>query len=175
MCSNIPASPAYGVYILQLIRYARASSNYSAYLYTFLYENPSFIFFSAETEYMSTRSWYRNLNFLRDRKYCYSDSRNLWTIMRAGGLALYNLIQPTISLEMPEPSQGHYGFHSFSVVDWFFHQHTLQTESSTKYLGVTIQSDLKWNKHLDNISSTASKHLKTVHQQSYRPMIVMKT
>jgi hypothetical protein len=47
------------------------------YLYTFsLYENPSFIIFSAETEY-------------------------------------------TISLEMPVPSQGHCGFHSFSVVDWF--------------------------------------------------------
>ena len=29
------------------------------------------------------------------------------------------LIQPTISLEMPVPSQGHYGFHSFSVADWF--------------------------------------------------------
>jgi hypothetical protein len=45
MCSNIPASPAYGVYISQLIRYARA----------------------AETEYISTRSWYRNINFLKDR------------------------------------------------------------------------------------------------------------
>ena len=32
MCSNIPASPAYGVYISQLIRYARASSNYSVFL-----------------------------------------------------------------------------------------------------------------------------------------------
>jgi hypothetical protein len=42
---------------------------------------------------------------------------------------------------------------------YILHQHTLQTESSTKYLGVTIQSDLKWNKHIDNISSTASKHL----------------
>jgi hypothetical protein len=30
-----------------------------------------------------------------------------------------NLIQPTISLEMPVPSQGHYGLHSFPVVDWF--------------------------------------------------------
>jgi hypothetical protein len=30
--SNIPASPAYGVYISQLIRYARASSNYSDFL-----------------------------------------------------------------------------------------------------------------------------------------------
>jgi hypothetical protein len=38
--------------------------------------------------------------------------------MKAGGLALWNLIQPTISLEMPVPSQGHYGFHSFPVVDW---------------------------------------------------------
>jgi hypothetical protein len=32
MCSNVPASPAYGVYISQLIRYARASSNYSDFL-----------------------------------------------------------------------------------------------------------------------------------------------
>ena len=32
MCSNIPASPAYGVYISQLIRSARASSNYSDFL-----------------------------------------------------------------------------------------------------------------------------------------------
>jgi hypothetical protein len=37
--------------------------------------------------------------------------------MKAGGLALLNPIQPTISLEMPVPSQGHYGFHSFLVVD----------------------------------------------------------
>ena len=28
MCSNIPASPAYGVYISQLIRYIMASSSY---------------------------------------------------------------------------------------------------------------------------------------------------
>ena len=32
MCSNIPSSPAYGVYISQLIRYARASSNYSEFM-----------------------------------------------------------------------------------------------------------------------------------------------
>jgi hypothetical protein len=37
--------------------------------------------------------------------------------MRAGGLAPYNLIQTTISLEMSVPSQGHYGFHSVPVVD----------------------------------------------------------
>ena len=32
MCSNIPASPTYGAYISQLIRYARTSSNYSDFL-----------------------------------------------------------------------------------------------------------------------------------------------
>ena len=42
---------------------------------------------------------------------------NLLTVMKLGGLALYNLIQPTISLGMPVPSQGHYCFHSFPVVD----------------------------------------------------------
>jgi hypothetical protein len=37
MCSNIPASPAYGVYISQLIRDARARSNYSEFLKRHLY------------------------------------------------------------------------------------------------------------------------------------------
>jgi hypothetical protein len=37
MYSNIPASPAYGVYISQLIRYARVSSNYSDFLKRHLY------------------------------------------------------------------------------------------------------------------------------------------
>ena len=32
MCSNIPASPAYGVHISHLIRYATVSSNYSDFL-----------------------------------------------------------------------------------------------------------------------------------------------
>ena len=32
MCSNIPESPAYGVYISQLIRYARACSYYNDFL-----------------------------------------------------------------------------------------------------------------------------------------------
>jgi hypothetical protein len=37
MCSNIPASPAYGVYLSQLICYGRASSNYSEFLKRHLY------------------------------------------------------------------------------------------------------------------------------------------
>ena len=30
---------------------------------------------------------------------------------------LQYIVQPTISLEMPVPNQGHYGFHGFPVVD----------------------------------------------------------
>ena len=37
MCSNITAFSAYGVYISQLIRYARTSSNYSDFLKRHLY------------------------------------------------------------------------------------------------------------------------------------------
>ena len=32
LCSNIPSSPAYGFYILQMIRYTRAITNYSDFL-----------------------------------------------------------------------------------------------------------------------------------------------
>jgi hypothetical protein len=39
-CSNIPASPAYGVYISQLIRYARTSRNYSDFLKRHLSTGP---------------------------------------------------------------------------------------------------------------------------------------
>ena len=39
--------------------------------------------------------------------------------MRVGGLAVYNLIQPTISLEMPVPSQGHYVFTVFRLLTDF--------------------------------------------------------
>jgi hypothetical protein len=36
--------------------------------------------------------------------------------MEAGDLAPSNLIQPTISLEIPVPSQGHCGFPSLSFI-----------------------------------------------------------
>jgi hypothetical protein len=39
-----------------------------------LYENPSFIIVSAETEYFSTRSWYRNILYLE-----FDDSGQLGT------------------------------------------------------------------------------------------------
>jgi hypothetical protein len=45
----------------------------------------------------------------------------------------YNLIQPTISLEMPVPSQGHCGFHSFPVVDWFCQFMTFPLEYCSEF------------------------------------------
>ena len=52
---------------------------------------------------------------------CDMDSKN-------GGRKFWmrSTIQPTISLEMTLPSQGHYGFHSFPVVDWFFCLYTYE-------------------------------------------------
>ena len=41
--------------------------------------------------------------------------------------------------------------------DYALHQHVLQKETATKYLGVTIQTDLKWNKHID-ITSQHQPH-----------------
>ena len=43
--------------------------------------------------------------------------------------------------------------------NYILHGHTLTTETSTKYLGVTIQNNLKWNEHINNIASSATKQL----------------
>jgi hypothetical protein len=43
MCINIPASPAYSAYISHLIRYTRASSNYSDFLKRHLYQTVIFL------------------------------------------------------------------------------------------------------------------------------------
>lgn len=43
--------------------------------------------------------------------------------------------------------------------DYILHNHILQKETSTKYLGITIQNDLKWDRHINNITATASKQL----------------
>jgi hypothetical protein len=45
-----------------------------------------------------------------------ADLNSGWTSDKFG-IPSVTLIQPTISLEMPVPSQGHYGFHIFPVVD----------------------------------------------------------
>ena len=48
--------------------------------------------------------------------------------------------------------------HTFTH-DYTLHNHILESVSSAKYLGVTLQSDLKWNKHFDNIASNANRSL----------------
>ena len=41
--------------------------------------------------------------------------------------------------------------------DYTLQQHVLQKETTTKYLGVTTQTDLKWNKHVNNITASATQ------------------
>ena len=43
--------------------------------------------------------------------------------------------------------------------DYTLHGKTLATADSAKYLGVTIASDLRWNKHIDTITSKANRTL----------------
>jgi hypothetical protein len=66
MCSNIPASPAYGVYISQLIRYARASSNYSDFLKRHVH-----------LRNRQLGQGYNNIRLIRSLKKIYSDTKIL--------------------------------------------------------------------------------------------------
>ena len=43
--------------------------------------------------------------------------------------------------------------------DYILHNQKLEKVSSTKYLGVTLQNDLKFDQHIDNISGKANKML----------------
>ena len=43
--------------------------------------------------------------------------------------------------------------------DYILHNHILEPVTSAKYLGVTLQSNLKWNTHIDNITSNGNKSL----------------
>ena len=43
--------------------------------------------------------------------------------------------------------------------DYTLHNHTLESVTSAKYLGITLQSNLKWNTHCNNIISNAHKSL----------------
>jgi hypothetical protein len=47
------------------------------------------------TEFVNALTTILPILFQYCYKYCYSDNRNLWAIMKAGDLALYILIQPT--------------------------------------------------------------------------------
>jgi hypothetical protein len=74
----------------------------------------------------------------------------------------WTVIQPIISLEMPVPSQGHYGFHSFPVVDWFclfIHllvlTFPLQDCSELGNFAITLIY------HLYNLKCTCTTHIKS--------------
>ena len=41
--------------------------------------------------------------------------------------------------------------------NYLLHNHNLESVSSTKYLGITLQSDLKWTQHTNNIVANANK------------------
>ena len=43
--------------------------------------------------------------------------------------------------------------------DYVLHGKTLASVNSAKYLGVTITHDLRWNSHIDNITSKANRTL----------------
>ena len=45
------------------------------------------------------------------------------------------------------------------ISDYYLHDNPLQIVENCKYLGVTIQSDLKWSKHIHNITVKASHTL----------------
>ena len=66
MCSNIPASPAYGIYISQWIRYARASSNYSDFLKRHLHLRNRLL-----------HQGYKQIRLIRSLKKFYSDTKIL--------------------------------------------------------------------------------------------------
>jgi hypothetical protein len=43
---------------------------------------------------------------------------------------------------------------------YLLHNYTLESVSSAKYLGITLQSDLKWTQHTNNIVANANKSLR---------------
>jgi hypothetical protein len=43
--------------------------------------------------------------------------------------------------------------------NYLLHNHTLESVSSAKYLGITLQSDLRWTQHTNNIVANANKSL----------------
>jgi hypothetical protein len=42
--------------------------------------------------------------------------------------------------------------------NYILHNHIPESVSSAKYLGITVQSNLKWDKHINDITSKATKH-----------------
>ena len=43
--------------------------------------------------------------------------------------------------------------------NYSLHNHILESVSSAKYLGITVQSNLKWDKHINEVTSNGNKAL----------------
>jgi len=50
--------------------------------------------------------------------------------------------------------------------NYILHNHIVESVTSAKYIGITIQSKLKWNLHYDNIISIGNKALKDVKSRA---------
>ena len=80
ICSNIPASPGYGVYISQFIRYARTISNYSDFLKHHLYLRNRLLDQGYEQMFHPPHwIWYCFDNYFTYFEFCLS----LWKIVRS--------------------------------------------------------------------------------------------
>ena len=54
------------------------------------------------------------------------------------------------------------------LFDYSMHNHVLESVESEEYLGVTIQNDLKWNKHIHNVVSKSYKSLGLIRRHLWQ-------
>jgi predicted O-linked N-acetylglucosamine transferase (SPINDLY family) len=99
MCSNIPASPAYVVYISQLIRYARASSNYSDFLKRHLHLRNRLL----DQGYKKIRL-IRSLNKFIFR---YQDLVEIYSVSPMNLLIFYKLLKKLRLIKINRLEEGH--------------------------------------------------------------------
>jgi hypothetical protein len=59
--------------------------------------------------------------------------------------------------------------------NYILHNHILESVSSAKYLGITVQSNFKWDKHINDITSKGNKALGFLRRNLKTPSQQMKT
>ena len=59
--------------------------------------------------------------------------------------------------------------------DYVLHGKTLKSADSAKYLGVTLSTDLRWNRHIDNITHKANQTLGFLRRNLKIKSIALKT
>jgi hypothetical protein len=97
------------------------------YLYTFsIYENASLIIFSAESEYISTRYWYRNINFYKTRV----PGENHRLVASLWQTLPYNVVSSTPVHELDTNRQ----VGGFLRVLWFYKSLYSDTNILSKYI-----------------------------------------